>query len=179
MLLIAMKGPSGSGKSTLSYTLSKHLGWPLIDKDDVRDLLDDAHPEVGGLAYDIMFNIARRQLLQGLNVICDSPLTGSISYEHAQAIATESNASLVVIECICSDEILWRRRINARKSLALPTHRLTDWEKFQSYRQFYVSQVNYPIVHPQFVVDTVQPLHDCLAQVNEWLANLSQESPSL
>ena len=172
-MLIAMKGLAGSGKSMLSYTLSKHLSWPLIDKDDVRDLLDDAHPGVGGLAYDIMFNIARRQLLQGLNAICDSPLTSSIAYEHAQTIATESNASLVVIECVCSDEVLWRQRINARKSLALPAHHQTDWGKFQSYRQFYISQVNYPIVHPQFVVDTVRPLQECLAQVTAWLANLS------
>ena len=40
MLLIALKGLSGSGKSTLGCALSKQLGWPLIDKDDVKDLLD-------------------------------------------------------------------------------------------------------------------------------------------
>jgi hypothetical protein len=28
----------------------------------------------GALAYETMFNVVRRQLLQGLNVICDSPL---------------------------------------------------------------------------------------------------------
>jgi len=33
---------------------------------DVKDLLDNHMPEAGGLAYDIMFNIARRQLLIGI-----------------------------------------------------------------------------------------------------------------
>ena len=64
MWLIAMKGFAGSGKSTLSRALSKQLGWPLIDKDDVKDLLDGHAPAAGPLAYAIMFNIARRQLLQ-------------------------------------------------------------------------------------------------------------------
>jgi hypothetical protein len=76
MWFIAMKGFAGSGKSTLSRALSKQLGWPVIDKDDVKDLLDGPAQAAGPLAYEIMFNIARRQLLQGLNVICDSPLTG-------------------------------------------------------------------------------------------------------
>jgi predicted kinase len=104
----------GCGKSTLSRALSKRLGWPLIDKDDVRDLLGGEIPGSGGLAYEIMFNIARRQLLQGLNVICDSPLVARVSYDRAQAIANETHAKLAVIECTCSDESLWRSRITER-----------------------------------------------------------------
>jgi predicted kinase len=63
-----------------------------------------------------MFNIARSLLLQGLNVICDSPLAGSISYERAKGIATETHASLAVIECICSHESVWKQRINDRET---------------------------------------------------------------
>jgi shikimate kinase len=40
MWLIAMKGFAGSGKSTLGRALSREFGWPLVDKDDVKDLLD-------------------------------------------------------------------------------------------------------------------------------------------
>ncbi len=111
MWLIVMKGFAGSGKSTLARALGRELGWPLVDKDDVKDLLDGHAQAAGPLAYAIMFNIARRQLLQGLNVICDSPLTGSISYERAQGIAKEMHASLAVVECICSEESVWRQRI--------------------------------------------------------------------
>jgi|SRR5579863_2874463 len=83
MKLIALKGLPGSGKSTIGRALSKHLGCPIIDKDDIKDILDGHTPESGGLAYEVMFNIAHRQLLQGLDVICDSPLTFSVSYERA------------------------------------------------------------------------------------------------
>jgi predicted kinase len=129
--LIALKGLSGSGKSTLGRALSKQLGWPLIDKDDVKDLLDGYIAEAGGLAYEIMFSIARRQLLQGLNVICDSPLVSSQSYQHARDIAAESSASLTVIECRCPDEWLWSQRIDGRKTFQLTAHHQTDWEAFK------------------------------------------------
>jgi predicted kinase len=148
MWLVTMKGYSGCGKSTLSRALSRELGWPLIDKDDVRDLLDGPAPIAGGLAYDIMFNIARRQLLQGLNVICDSPLTGSISYEHAQAIAIEAHASLGIIECHCSDNSLWKQRINARQALHLPAHHQTDWDALQDFLRQPHLQASYSIAYP-------------------------------
>jgi predicted kinase len=176
MWLIAMKGLSGGGKNTLSRALSRKFGWPLIDKDDVRDLLDGPNPTAGGLAYDIMFNIARRQLLQGLNVICDSPLAGSIAYEHAQAIATETHASLGIIECRCSDWSHWKQRINARKALYLPAHHQTDWDSLHDFLRQPHLQASYSIVHPYLVVDTVRPLHECLAEIVNWLDHEGQIS---
>lgn len=176
MWLIAMKGSAGSGKSTLGRALSKQLGWPLIDKDDVRDLLDGYAQAAGPLAYDIMFNIARRQLLQGLNVICDSPLTGSISYEHAQGIATETQALLAILECVCSDESLWQQRINSRKTFRLPVHHQMDWDAFQVFLRQPSMQEHYSIAHPHLIVDTAQPLDECLTSVRTWLERLQQSS---
>jgi predicted kinase len=177
MWLIAMKGFAGSGKSTLAHALSRELGWPLIDKDDVKDLLDGHVQAAGPLAYAIMFNIARRQLLQGLNVICDSPLTGNISYERAQFAAKEALASLAIVECLCSDESLWQQRINGRKTLQLPAHHQTDWDAYQLLlRQSQFQEHQYPITHPHVVVDTAQPLHHCLTSLLAWLDHLKQLS---
>ncbi len=151
----------------------KQLRWPLIDKDDARDLFKNQTPGTGGLAYDIMFNIARRQLLQELSVICDSPLVGQMGYERAQAIAVETNAFLVLIACTCSDEGLLRQRITARKILGLPPHHQTDWNRFEEYRRFYLSRATYSIAHPHLVVDTVKPLDECLMEIIQWLEHLS------
>ena len=178
MWLIVMRGLPGCGKSTLSRALSKHLNWPLIDKDDVRDMLGDEIPGIGGLAYEIMFNVARRQLLQGLNVICDSPLVARVSYDRAKAIANETQAYLAVIECACSDESLWRSRITERKTQGLPTHHQTDWDSFQEYRRFYLSQANYALLRPHLVVDTAKPLHDCFAEILAWLEQASASAQS-
>jgi predicted kinase len=168
-----MKGFAGCGKSTLSRALSKELGWPLVDKDDVKDLLDGRASAAGPLAYEIMFNVARRQLLQGMNVICDSPLTGNISYERAQTIAAETHASLGIIECVCSDEALWSYRINSRKTLRLSAHHQTNWEKMQALRQSYL-QEDYSITHPHLIIDTVRPLQECLTEVIGWLEHIKK-----
>lgn len=39
-LLIALKGHPGSGKSAVARALSRRLLIPLIDKDDIKDVLD-------------------------------------------------------------------------------------------------------------------------------------------
>jgi predicted kinase len=174
MWLIALKGLSGSGKSTLGSALSKRLGWPLIDKDDVKDLLDGSTPEAGGLSYDIMFTIARRQLLQGLNVICDSPLVSNRAYQHARDIAAESSTSLAVVECQCSDEWLWSQRINARKTLQLSAHHQTDWDAFLRLRPNYIAQGNYSITDPLLVVDTARPFQECLVEIIDWIEQLRE-----
>jgi predicted kinase len=165
-------GPPGSGKSTLGRALSRHLGWPLVDKDDVRDLLDDAVPQAGGLAYAIMFNVARRQLVQGLSVICDSPFAYRRCYERAQEIVQEAQAALAIVECRCSDEAVWRRRVEARQALALPAHHTTDWAAVQAFQQRTAADAGYPINHPHLVVDTLTPLPELCTQVVAWLQNV-------
>ncbi len=175
MWLIAMRGMSGCGKSTVSRALGKRLGWPIIDKDDIYDILDGHSMEAGGLSYETMFNIARRQLLQGLDVICDSPITFSMSYHKAQAIAVETHASLIIVECICSDEQKWSRRINGRKQLQLPAHHLTDWDALQRSHAKVESVMNYPISDPRITVDTVRPLDEIVAEIVQWLGHLSEK----
>src|SRR5579871_6024884 len=171
MWLITMRGLSGCGKSAVSRALGKQLGCPVIDKDDVKDILDGHTPEAGPLAYETMFNVARRQLIQGLDVICDSPLTFRISYEKAQLIATGTHASLVIVECICSNEQEWSQRINRRKQLHLPAHHQTDWDTLQTNRAAAERIMDYPIAHPRIIVDTVKPLSEVVAEIVQWLGH--------
>jgi predicted kinase len=173
--LLLMRGLPGSGKSTLSRALSKRLGWPIIDKDDIKDILDGHTPQAGGLSYEAMFNIAHRQLLQGLNVICDSPLTFSRSYEKAQLIAAATHASLVIVECTCSDEQEWSQRINRRKQLQLPAHHQTDWDNLQTNRAKMENEMNYPISDPRMIVDTVRPLDEIVSEIIQWLRHISEK----
>lgn len=174
MWLIVMRGMPGCGKSAVGRALGKQLGCPVIDKDDIKDILDGHIPESGPLAYETMFNVARRQLLQGLDVICDSPLTFRIGYEKAQSIADETHASFVIVECVCSNEQEWSQRINGRKRLQLPAHHQTDWDTFQMHRSEMEHVMDYTVWHSRLIVDTVRPLDEVVAEIVQWLGHLSE-----
>ena len=175
MYLIVLKGLAGSGKSTLGRCLSQQLNWPLIDKDDIKDILDGRTADAGGLAYEVMFRIVRRQLLQGLNVICDSPLSFESLYNKVQELAYETGASLVIIECVCSDVALWQKRIDSRKTLNLPAHHQTDWETFNAQRSAMQANANYSITSAYLRLDTTRPLNELVAHVINWLERTTPE----
>jgi predicted kinase len=117
--LVLMKGSPGTGKSVVARTLGARLGWPVIDKDDVRDRLPD---ELGGLSYEAMLAVARTQLQIGLSVIADSPLGYARSYRLALQIARDCRARAAVIETVCSNPSEWASRITSRAGTGLAAH---------------------------------------------------------
>jgi predicted kinase len=49
-----MTGFAGSGKRTVARARSRRLGWPLMDKDDIKDLLDRHIEDASRFVYHIM-----------------------------------------------------------------------------------------------------------------------------
>jgi predicted kinase len=164
-----LKGQPGCGKSTLGRALSTQLGWLLIDKDDIVDIQTKHYPPTGTLAYEIMFNLARRQLEQGQSVICDSPLTFPDLYEEARKIAHEAGALLAIIEIYCSDQQLWKNRVNARKELSLPSHRQANWGDLNDYLQRIGYKADYQIHDSSLRLDTISPLPNLVKEAIDWL----------
>lgn len=167
-LLIALKGHPGCGKSAVATALGAGLGIPVIDKDDIKDLLV-GYPDPGGLAYVTMFRVARRQLLLGLSVVCDSPLSEAQGYAAARRVAHETGARLAVIECVCSAPQLWRQRIEQRAALGEPAHGIASWSDLQQHMQRRAASYSYPIDDPHLTVDTVRPREEIEAEVLAWV----------
>lgn len=168
-LLLVFKGHPGSGKSAVARALGRVLHVPVIDKDDVKDVIGEACDDPGGLAYTVMFNIARRQLVQGLSVICDSPLSEAAGYTAACCIAHDTSARIVIIECFCSSEAEWRRRIEQRSSLHLPSHHVTTWNALEDHLHRRETSSSYLIAERHVKVDTIEPLEKVLTQITSWL----------
>lgn len=169
--LLLFKGHPGTGKSTLATALARRLVWPLLDKDDIKDHLFQL-PNSSYLSYEVLWQLTRRQLKIGLNVIVDSTLSYPLSFATGQAIATEYGAKLLVIETQLHDDT-WRQRLDRR--LHEPqTHRTSGWEAMQQLLVEYNSSWRYPIPSQQhLVLNTALPTDQLVQTIITRLAELS------
>lgn len=180
--ILAFKGLPGTGKSTLARALARVLRWPLIDKDDIKDVINADCPSAGPLSYDTMFRVASRQLACGLNVICDSPLGYEVSYAQAGRVANQHAATLLVLETTLSDLDLWRERIDERQhdpARMAAGHHVSEWEQFQASPAFQGRETPaFSITNPHLYLDTVGSLHASRAIALAWLRDHGVKIPA-
>lgn len=62
-----------------------------------------------------MINATKRQLINGLSVIVDSPLSRKSLYKRLTSLAKTFGARVVVLECTASDHRLWNDRLVQRR----------------------------------------------------------------
>ena len=161
--LLLLKGHPGSGKSTLAHALAQSLGWPLLDKDDVKDHLH-TRPDGNVAAYAILWQVAARQLSLGLSVVVDSPLSYAVGYETGCKLAAAHRATLLVVETTLPEDV-WRARLDAR-SRADSAHKIAGWAAMQAMLAQYQDCWRYPIApEHHLVVDTTRPLAELVACV--------------
>ncbi|NJN84735.1 MAG: ATP-binding protein [Caldilineaceae bacterium] len=171
-----MKGHPATGKSSLASGLATALGWPLLDKDDIKDhtlRLADGNQ----LAYTILWQLVETQLRLGLNVIADSPLSYPADYARCCALASHYQSTLLVVETRL-DEPLWRARLEARS--AQPSlHKVASWPAMQTLLARYDGCWNYPIGSEQhLVVDTGRSAEHCIAQAMNRIEGKNEQSDS-
>jgi predicted kinase len=169
--LIAMKGHPATGKSVLARALAQHFGWPLIDKDDVKDHTLTL-PGGNQLAYQIMWQIVATQLALGLSVIVDSPLSYPEGYATAQRLAQQHKVRLLVVETLLdADE--WRQRLETR-SPAESAHKIRGWAAMQQQLAAYNGCWQYAVAPEHHLpVDTQQPVAALVALVQKMVKSHS------
>jgi predicted kinase len=133
-VLIAMAGLPGTGKSTCADLIARNLHVPLVDKDDLLELVRHSsiedELEQGRLAYDLVFSLASRQLANDTSVIVDTCLAFGWLRSKLAGIATAHNARMLVVHCVCSDDVA-RKRIAARATRGLPHRNLTEYDRLR------------------------------------------------
>lgn len=171
-MLLLMKGHPATGKSQVALALARRLAWPLLDKDDFKDLILHL-PNANELAYAMMWAVCARQLALGVNVVVDSPLSYPRAYATALRLAEDHGSELLVVETsLAEDE--WRRRLDARPA-ELSTHKIRGWTRMQEQLAAYAGCWQYPIdpVH-HLVIDTARSVTDNLQCIEERLLSMQR-----
>lgn len=116
-VLLIVNGYAASGKTTLARALSRELRWPLVVKDEFKELLFDRlgatdyeeSRQLGAAAIDVMFSVARELLIAATSVIIESPLMPS--YDNARLRALERDAEFLTLQVVLTGdpEVLFER----------------------------------------------------------------------
>lgn len=130
-MLLIVNGYAASGKTTLAQALSRELGWPLVVKDEFKELLFDRlgatdyveSKRLGAAAIDVMFSIAGELLAAGTSVIIESPLVPH--YDNARLRALERDAEFLTLQVVLTgdpDVLFERYRTRAERGERHPSH---------------------------------------------------------
>lgn len=116
--LIIVCGLPGAGKSTLSEGIARELRLPVFSVDPIESSIVKAGVnrsfETGLAAYLITETMARENLSLGNSLVIDSVSAVKEAKQMWHELSANSHAKLIIIECICSDEEIHKKRIEAR-----------------------------------------------------------------
>lgn len=115
--LIVLSGLPGSGKSTLAEGLSRSLSFPVFSVDPIEAAMWRSglpKTSTGIAAYDLAIALADEHLRLGHSVIADAVNPVEAPRAAWRNLAAKYRAELKIIECVCADEAVHRRRIEAR-----------------------------------------------------------------
>jgi hypothetical protein len=162
------KGVIGTGKSTLSQEVGKRMNWPVLNIDDIADVFVSRQlSDRQGACYDILFSLGESLLTQGFSVMLESSLRGEEGFERGKQLAKNMNTQLRVIECYCSDEDVWKERLETRPYR--PNQLIRDWGSFLEYKAKALPDFDYPMACPALSIDTARPLQVITDEVVDWL----------
>jgi adenylate kinase family enzyme len=137
---VVLTGLPGTGKSTLADLVAQALKIPAFAGDWLMGALKPAAPALMSLDRDtylllyrgLLRSLIHRQLILGQSAILDCVVTDAVLADWRE-LADQYDASVLVVECVCSDEVLHRSRVEGRIR-AIPGWHEIDWDHVERMR---------------------------------------------
>ncbi|THV21720.1 AAA family ATPase [Glycomyces paridis] len=167
--IIAFAGLPGTGKSTLAEALARASRTPVFASDWLMGALKPYHvfkhmddSTYGELYHGLVESLVTRQLLMGQSAITDCVIDDDTAERWAR-LAADHDAELRVVECVCTDLDLHRRRVEGRKR-NIPNWHEIDWDHVERMRREHP-----PLTVDRLTVDAVDPIETNLDKVRAYL----------
>jgi predicted kinase len=163
--LIVFSGIPGVGKSRLSFKLAEKMGIAILTKDQVERTLIESKlvQDTARVAYDVMIQTAEFNLHHGVSIILDAVWGTNNLRKHLKTITTEMSAELYIIECICSDEGLWKKRVGSREEMVKGWDP-AGWDEVERVKEYYESWEM-----PHLTLDSVNNFEENYKSLLEYL----------
>ena len=165
--LVIVGGLPGTGKSTIAAHAARMIHGALIAKDVVEATLwrsgigRDANS--GWAGYELLSSLADAQLRAGGSAVLDSVAAYQRLRQGWREIASRHGATVLEVECVCSNESTHRSRIEGRQRGIPGWYELT-WQEVEDVRSRYE-----PWLGEHLVVEGVRPLDENLAALETYL----------
>lgn len=167
-MYVIVNGLPGSGKTTLAVSISKKLGWPVLEKDLFKEVLFDSmgvkdrdwSKKLGSVSIELMYRLAMTMP----NAILDSVFDRRFAPKDLKRLQTP----IVEVYCDCPPEIAAQRFSERQRSGRYDGHvsggvDFTDW----------ISKAGEPLaIGATLRVDTTKSVNIC--EIVSWISNSKQ-----
>lgn len=124
-LMIIFNGPPASGKTLLSRRLAHDLNLPLLSKDDLKEALFDALPNVqpdwtqqlGAACFEALFRLLERQIQAGVPaLIVETAFWNELATARFLDLKARYRVEFLQFYCTAKTDILYQRELDRRAS---------------------------------------------------------------
>lgn len=173
-MLIEFGGLPGTGKTTLSRAVAQRIDALWLRIDVIETSLVRAgvvgFDTVGAAGYQVARDIAEANIALGRSVVVDAVNPIEEARRVWSDLAGQCVVPLRVIEVVCSDRGLHRRRVEGRTA-DIPGHRTPSWQEV-------LDRLYEPWYEPRITVDTAADETDeNVARILDYIDRRAYSSP--